>query len=65
MGVARTFNWGGPKQKFLKRRHQNFSKEELIVKQRNRRMENKKTWPGLALDQDFAEGRGIKPKDKK
>ena len=33
--------------------------------QRYRRMEDKKAWPGMALNQDFAKGRRLKPKVKK
>ena len=33
--------------------------------QRYRRMEDKKPWPGMALNQDFAKGKELKPKVKK
>ena len=32
--------------------------------QRYRRMEDQKSWPGLALNQEFSKGRGFKPKVK-
>ena len=33
--------------------------------QRYRRMEDKKSWPDLALKQNFAKGRGLESKVKK
>ena len=35
-------------------RHQKFSKEELFMRQRYRKMEDQKPRPGLARDHDFA-----------
>ena len=46
-------------------RHQKISKEELFVGQSYRRMEDHKPWPGLALRQDFAKGKNLKPIVKK
>ena len=34
------------------------------MEQRYRRMKDQKPWPGLALNQDFAKGKGFKPKVK-
>ena len=34
------------------------------MRQRYRKMEDQKPWPGLALNQEFARGRGLKPKLK-
>ena len=64
LGVARIFDWGRGAN-CTQRRHQNFLKEELIVGQRNPRIEDQKPWPGLALDQYFGKGRGLKRKVKK
>ena len=38
--------------------------EKLFVGQRYRKMEDQKPWPGLALNQEFARGRELKPKLK-
>ena len=45
--------------------HPKFSKEELFEGQKYRREEDQKPWPGLALNQDFAKGRGLKSTVKK
>ena len=39
-------------------------KKELFLGQRYRRKEDQKPGPGLALNQDFVTGRGLKPKVK-
>ena len=41
-------------------RHQIFSKEELFMEQRYRRMEDQKPWFGLALKQDLVKRNGSK-----
>ena len=41
--------------------HKKFSKEELFMKQGYRRIKDQKPWPRLALNQDFAQRRELKP----
>ena len=43
IGVARIFYWGAQTTNHMQRRHQNFSKEEVFVGQRYRRMEDLKS----------------------
>ena len=59
------FTGGGQPTNPLQWRHQKFSKKELFMVQRYRRIEDQKLWPGLAPSEDFAEGRGLEPKIKK
>ena len=42
IGVARIFNGGGQTTNYMQWRHQKFSKREIFVIQRYRRMENQK-----------------------
>ena len=64
IGVARIFDWGGGGQtkNHIQWSRQKFSKEELFVRQRCRRMEDQKPRPGLALNREFCKGRGLKAK---
>ena len=65
IGVARNFWLGGGQTKNdMQWRHQKFSKEELFVGQRYRRMYDLKPWSGLALNEEFSKGRALKPKVK-
>ena len=64
IGVARIFDWGAQTTNHMQRRHQNFSKEKLSVKQRYRRTEDQKPCSGLALNHYFAKGRRLKPSAK-
>ena len=53
---------GAQSKNHMQRSHQKFSKEELFVGQRYRRMKDQKPWPGLALKREFSKGRGLKAK---
>ena len=45
IGVARVFDWGGGQTtNYMQQRHQKFSKDELFVGQRYRKMEDLKPW---------------------
>ena len=55
------FLMGAETTNHMQRRHQNFSKVEPFVRQRYRKMEDQKPWCGLALNQDFAKKRRLKP----
>ena len=45
IGVARIFDWGAQTPNYMQWRHQKFSKKELFVGQRYRRMEDLKPQP--------------------
>ena len=63
--VTRILYWRGAQTaNHMQCRHQKFSKEELFVGQRYRRMEDQKPWLVLALNQDFAKRRVLKPSQK-
>ena len=46
IGVARIFDWGGPNRKSHAMTSSETLKEEFLWKQRYRRMEDEKPWPG-------------------
>ena len=47
IGVATIFDWGGPNYKSHAMTSSVTSKEKFFVKQRYRRMEDQKPWPGV------------------
>ena len=60
VGVPRSSDWGGAKTQItcndvIKK----FQKRNFLCGQRYRRMEDKKAWPGLAHNQDFANERRL------
>ena len=59
------FDWGGgANQKSHAIKLSEIFARGFFVGQRYRRMEDQKPWPGLALNQEFSKGRGLKPKVK-
>ena len=60
IGVERNFDWGVQTANYMQWGHQKFLNKEIFVGQRYRRMEDQKPGLGLVLNQDFAEGKGLK-----
>ena len=65
IGVARIFDWGGgANQKSHAMKSSEIFERGIFVGQRYCRMEDRKPWPGLALNREFSKGKGLKPKVK-
>ena len=66
IGVARIFDWGGggggTKSQVMT--SSEIFEKGTFVGQRYCRLEDQKPWPVFARNQDFAIGRGLKPKIK-
>ena len=59
---SQDFWLGGQTKNDMQWRHQKFSKKELFVGPKYRRMEDQKPWPGLVLSREFSKGRGLEAK---
>ena len=61
IGVAKIFDCGG-NQKLHAIKSSEIFERGIFGGQRYRRMEDQKSWPGLALKREFSKGRGLKTK---